>query len=184
MSKNEDKKTALTGTADVDGSEMKLFERPVDLPEKVVVVDGKLGKEIGFIEREKVSELLANDSRYAGFEDPVTKQFMLSYNPDTKSKTIVLETEDMIRFLDTIDGNLETAEAADDPRHQNMGVSYEDHGRAYVLYIHVRHSRKASKYLSPFIIDAINGDESGGPTARIIELFKHRAKYSNPEKMG
>lgn len=179
MKENEGKTTTLTGTADVDGSEMKLFERPVDLPEKVVVVDWKLGKEIGFIEREKVSALLENDPRYAGFEDPVTKQFMLSYNPDTKSKTIVLETEDVIRFLDTIESNLETAMGADDPKVLKVGVSYEDHGRAYVLYLHIRGMKKAGKYLSEYIMDAFKGhgeeDDAGGPTARLIELFKQRA---------
>ena len=182
MSEEQGKTTTLTGTADVDGSEMKLFETPVDLPEKVVVVDGKLGKEIGFVEREKVMELLAHDPRYAGFEDPVTKKFMLSYNPDTKSKAIVLETEDVIRFLNTIENNLETAIGADDPNRLRLGVSYEDKGKMYVLYLHIRNLKNASKYLNEYIVDAFNGKKDSevdvlvGPTQRLIELFELRAK--------
>ena len=53
-----------TGKTDVDGSEMTLHERSVDLPERVLVVDAKLGKEIGFVDRTEVMRILETDSRY------------------------------------------------------------------------------------------------------------------------
>ena len=180
----EDNSKATTGTADVDGSEMRLFETPVDLPEKVVIVDGKLGKEIGFVEREKVMELLAHDPRYAGFEDPVTKKFMLSYNSDIKSKAIVLETEDVIQFLDTIDNNLESAMAANDAKTRMLGVSYEDKGKMYVLYLHARYLKKAERYLSEFVVDTFKWDGvdvSSSIVDRLIELFKKRAEHRGEE---
>ena len=169
-----------TGIADVDGSEMKLFERPVDLPEHVVVVDGKLGKEIGFVERDKVMGLLATDRRYSGFEDGCTGQFMLSYNSDgAKEQTIVLETDDVIRFLTTIKNNLVTAIGADDPKRFRLGVSYEGKGRSYVLSINVSDFTKSLMFLDGDIVQILSssGDDeeiSGGPTERIIGLFRSR----------
>ena len=177
MKDNDGRKTDSTGTVDVDGSEMRLFETPVNLPERVVVVDGKLGKEIGFVDRDKVVGLLQTDARYDGFEDPVTKQFMLSYNPDVGAKSIALETEDAIRFLNIIETNLDTAMAADDIKQSRLGVSYEYKGRAYVLSIHIRNVKDALPYLLDSIADAARGhdsDELNSPTDRLIELFRAR----------
>lgn len=167
-----------TGNVDVDGSEMKVFERPVDLPEKVVVVDSKNGKEIGFVERERVMELLEKDGRYEGFEDGCTGKFMLSYNSDgDKVKAIRLETEDVFKFLDTIWRNLETAMGADDPKTRMLGVSYEVRGKAYVMSISINQFVGATRFLHNDVVDAMKNTQEGTTvTDRFIEAFKNWPK--------
>ena len=190
MSETEKTAEVGTGKADVDGSEMKLFESPVDLPKKVVVVDGKLGKEIGFVEREKVTELLANDPRYEGFEDGVTGKFMLSYSSDgARTKVVSLETEEVVKFLETVEANLDTAIAADDPSALRLGVSYERKGRAYVLSIDLDAFKQARPYLSTSIVKALDdsGEPEGDsevhvePTERLIRMFKERTGWVSKE---
>jgi hypothetical protein len=165
-----------------DETTMTVFDRKVNLPEKVVVVDAKNGKEIGFIEREKVMKLLEKDGRYEGFEDGVTGKFMLAYNSDgDKIKTIHLETEDVFKFLETVWRNLETALGADDPKTRMLGVSYEVKGKAYVMSISLTQFVGAMKFLHPDVVDAIRGDipsdtpspgEMTSPTDRLIDVFK------------
>jgi len=167
-----------TGNVDVDGSEMKVFERPVELPAKVVIVDSKNGKEIGFIERERVMELLEKDGRYEGFEDGCTGTFMLSYNSDgDKVKAIRLETEDVFKFLDTIWRNLETAMGADDPKTRMLGVSYEVRGKAYVMSVSINQFIGAARFLHTDVVGAMTSTQEGTTvTDRFIEAFKNWPK--------
>lgn len=174
----EDKLDEVTGNMDVDGSTMTVNDRKVQLPEKVVIVDAKLGKEIGFIEREKVMGLLQNDGRYEGFEDGCTGQFMLSYSSESrKMQTITMETDDVAKFLGVIEKNLDTAMEADESARHMLGVSYVYNGRNYVLQIAVKSMKEAMAFLSSDVSEALRangGEESTSMTDRIIEAIRKR----------
>lgn len=169
----------VTGKVDVDGSEMMVSDIPVNLPDKVVVIDQKIGKEIGFVLKEDVLRLVTKDARYEGFDDEATGQFMLTYNSDW-DKAIEFEVDDVISWLRLIEAQLETALGADDPKKLRLGVSYVKGKHTHVCYLHLSLFKNCSKYLNSSIVAALQGGmmEKGefeigeGPTQRLIAYFR------------
>jgi hypothetical protein len=165
----------------VDDAMMMVDDAPVNLPDKVQVVDARNGRVIGYRDREEVTELLDTDHRFSGFEDSATDQFMLAYSLEA-TKAVERETVDPFEFLKTIEANIGTAVGADDPKRMRMGVSYTDRtGRNHVLSIHVKRISNATDMLHPDLIEAMdgagNGDEEfNGPSQRVVDFIKRKPK--------
>jgi hypothetical protein len=163
----------------VDDATMTVDDAPVNLPEKVQVVDARNGKLIGYRDREEVTNLLDTDNRFSGFEDTATSEFMLAYNLEA-TKAQERETVDPFEFLKTIEDNIETAVGADDPKRMRLGVSYVDKtGRNHVLQIHIKRVMNATDMLHPGLVDAMNGPgvEDGmfdGISEKIVDFIRRK----------
>ena len=158
-------------------NKMMVRDIPVNLPERVQVVDKKYGKRIGFIDRAEVSKVL-EDPCFMGFEDTVTGEFMITYSTDEVKRTIAVETDDPFEFFKVIQNNLETAIGSDDVKRLRLGASYIDKaGRNHVIEIHIKYIKGISSIIHPDLKNAINGDGSEesqmmGPGERIVKYFR------------
>ena len=163
----------------VDDAMMTVDDVPVNLPDKVQVVDARNGRLIGYRDREEVTQLLDTDQRFTGFEDSATDQFMLAYSLEA-TKAIERETVDPFEFLKTIEDNIETAVGADDPVHMKLGVSYTDRtGRNHILAIHIKRVTNATDMLHPGLVEAMDGPgvedgEFGGISEKIVEFIRRK----------
>lgn len=165
-----------TGVMDVEGTKMKLFERPVKLGKRVSIIDAKTAKEIGYVDVEKVFELLNDeDGRFQAYEDPSTQEFMLAYSSEgVGAMAVVCSVDSLMEYLGVIEANLDTAMGADDPKKLSMGVSYEKKGRKYVTYMGIGAIKGAIKYLDKDVVGVLSTDGAGGPTERLIGVVRKK----------
>jgi len=167
----------------VDDATMMVDDVPVNLPEKVQVVDARNGSLIGYRSREEVTELLEKDQRFSGYEDSATGEFMLAYSLEA-TKAVERETIDPFEFLKTIEANIETAVGADDSKRMKLGVSYTDRsGRNYLLSIHIKRMLNALDMLHQGVAEALQSNKSkdgmfDGQSEKIVEFVRRRRKAS------
>jgi len=156
---------------------LKVEETPVNLTDKVKVVDYKNGVFIGYRDKEEVMELLQVDFRFNGMDNAVTGEYVLTYNREG-NKTITQEAASVLEFLSVIEDNLETAEPADNPKKLRMGVSYVGPTRRnYMMDIHISAFKNATQWLDKALVEAMGAEseEHHSPTAKIIEYLKSKS---------
>jgi hypothetical protein len=160
-----------------EDNRMLVSDVPVNLPEKVQVVDRKYGKRIGYIDRAEVTKVL-EDSCFMGFEDTVSGEFMIAYSTDELKRTVAVETDDPFEFFKVIQDNIETAIGSDDVKRLRLGASYIDKaGRNHLIEIHIKHLKNVAHIIHPDLKNAINGDgteesKATGPGERIVNYFR------------
>ncbi len=160
-------------------NKMLVRDVPVNLPERVQVVDSRYGKRIGYIDREEVMKVL-EDPCFLGFEDTASGEFMISYGTETIRRTIELITDSPIEFFKIIEDNVETAIGCDNPKKIRIGASYIDKsGRNCLVEINVRHLKGVFHLINSDLKDAIMGDGSEesqltGPGERIVNYFREK----------
>lgn len=159
------------------GSEMAVSDIPVNLPDKVVVIDRKIGKEIGFVEKADVLRLVTEDARYEGYEDEATGQFMLTYDAE-REKAIESEAADIFEWFRVIKANLDTAIGADDQKTIRLGVSYIKGKHNHVCFLKLSNFRIVREYLHPDIVECLVHceEESKSQTQNLIDFFKGNEK--------
>lgn len=160
-------------------NKMMVSDIPVNLPERVQVVDKKYGKRIGFIDRAEVMKIL-EDSCFIGFEDTASGEFMVAYSTDPLRRKVVEETENIFDFFRVIKNNLDTVIEADDIIKVKVGVSYVDSQDVnHVLLMPIRCLKSILATDSVFnaeLLEAVRGDGTNSdpysPTERIINYFR------------
>ena len=159
-----------------EDNKMLVRDVPVNLPERVQVVDRKYGKRIGHIDRAEVMKVL-EDPCFTGFEDTASGEFMVAYSTDEMTRTVAVETDDPFEFFKVIQDNIETAIGSDDVKRMRLGVSYVDNaGRNHAVEIHLKHLKSIMNIIHPDLKKAIVGDGSEesqmtGPGQRIDNYF-------------
>ena len=158
-------------------NKMMVSDVPVNLPERVQIVDRKYGKKIGYIDRAEVMKVL-EDPCFMGFEDTASGEFMVAYSSDEISRTVAVEIDDPMEFFRIIQANIETAIGSDDVKRMRIGACYTDKvGRNHAIEIHIKHIKPIIKFIHPDLKKAIEGDGSEesqmmGPGERIVEYFR------------
>ena len=146
-----------------DDATMTVNEVPVNLPERVEVVDSKSGKTIGYRDREEVMDLLEDDPYFRGVQPSnPNNDFIIAYDPDAM-KAIECEVLDPFEFLNAIRDNLSTAIGADDPKGMLVGVSYVDrHKQNHVVSIRISRLRDGFDLMNQGLVAAMSTDRSEG----------------------
>lgn len=156
-----------------EDNKMMVSDIPVNLPERVQVVDRKYGKRIGYIDRAEVMKVL-EDHCFIGFEDTASGEFMVAYSNDGLHKTIAVETNDPFEFFKIVQANIETAIGSDDIIRLRVGVCYLDkQGRNQAVEIKLSNLKTVFHLIHPDLKKAIVSDDSEESIGeRIITYFK------------
>ena len=160
-----------------EDNKMTVSDVPVNLPERVQVVDRKYGKRIGYLDRAEVMKVL-EDPCFMGLEDTASGEFMVAYSTEELRRTVVVETDDPFEFFKTIQANLDTAIGSDDIKRLRIGACYTDNqGRNHAIEIHIKHLKGIFQIIHPDLRKAIEGDgtlesQANGPGGRIVDYFR------------
>ena len=164
-------------------ADMKVFDKPVKIGNRVLIIDAKSGRDIGYLDADKVFDVVNNDNRYSTYLSHKNGELMLTYNSDSKKDMAIVNVEDdFARFVDAILLNIDTALGADDPINLRLGFSYIWRNQNYITYINLQRFKDAVPVLDKGIVKAVSGTgkhDGVCPTERLIEYLKKSRKLKS-----